>query len=163
MVLLNETIQWSCSGLRSLESLQRSALRVSAWTKLATAQKIGGWLVKITGPSGALTKFIKIAYLFGVKIYIYIYTEKIHGSLLSLLLQCAPFVCWARTCCHSRQAQGLLNQNAMLAWPNVQVHNCCTHNGVLYLTRPLSLLNLLFVTLIQMYYLHVELNYIKLL
>ena len=30
------------------------------------------------------------------------YHEKIHGSLLSLLLQCAPFVCWARTCCHSR-------------------------------------------------------------
>ena len=43
------------------------------------------------------------------------YHEKIHGSLLSLLLQCAPFVCWARTCCHSRQAQGLLNQNVMLA------------------------------------------------
>ena len=28
--------------------------------------------------------------------------EKIQGSLLSLLWQCAPFVCWARTCCHSR-------------------------------------------------------------
>ena len=83
MVLLNETIQWSCSGLRSLESLQRSALRVSAWTKLATAQKIGGWLVKITGPSGALTKFIKIAYLFGVKIYIYIYWKDSRQSVVS--------------------------------------------------------------------------------
>ena len=33
----------------------------------------------------------------------------------------------------SLQAQGLLNQNVMLAWPNVQLHNCCTHKGVLYL------------------------------
>ena len=34
----------------------------------------------------------------------------------------------------SLQAQGLLNQKAILAWLNVQLHNCCAHKGALYLT-----------------------------
>ena len=56
------------------------------------------------------------------------------GSFLFLdcwLLCSFPVLCLLGSDLLSLQTQGLLNQNAMLAWPNAQLHSCCTRSGML--------------------------------
>ena len=81
--------------------------------------------------------------------YIYIHTYSKYSRQPVVSAVAVGAFCLFGSDLLSPQAQGLLNQNAMLTWPNVQYHNCCTRKGALSLTRPLSLLNPLFIRLIQ--------------
>ena len=99
-----------------------------------------------------------------IYVYIYIHTYSKYSRQPVVSAVAVRAFCLFGSDLLSPQAQGLLNQNAMLTWPNVQYHNCCTRKGALSLTRPLSLLNPLFIRLIQkICYSHVELKRINLL